>query len=177
MLKGEKILLRAPEPSDVDLLYSWENDNNIWQVSYNSAPVSRFALEQYVLNSHLDIYTTKQLRLMIDNVHDGQTIGSVDLFEFDPEHRRAGIGIYLLDNERQKGKASEALGLMIDYCFDKLSLKQVFCSIAPDNQASIALFTAKGFQHTGTKKSWLFINKKWTDVCFYQLINHEYGQL
>ncbi|MBE0639586.1 MAG: GNAT family N-acetyltransferase [Bacteroidales bacterium] len=170
MKAGQKIKLRALEPSDVDLLYEWENDQRIWHISNTIAPLSRFVLEQYVLNSHLDIFNTRQLRFMIDDSFSGQTIGTADLFDFEPMHRRVGIGIFILESERNKGKASEALNLLIDYCFNTLMVNQVFCNITPDNSESIQLFTKKGFELIGTRKNWLLINNHWTDENMYQLI-------
>ena len=86
MLEGINLKLRALEPSDVDLLYEWENNEKLWHLSNVITPFSRFAMEQYILNSHQDIYTTKQLRLMIDKKDPNQNnpIGSIDLFDFDP---------------------------------------------------------------------------------------------
>ena len=62
----DNIILRAPEPGDIDVLYLWENDPEIWQVSNTITPFSRYILEKYIENAHLDIYQVKQLRLMID---------------------------------------------------------------------------------------------------------------
>jgi len=41
MLRGENINLRALEPSDLDVLYNWENDTSIWKVSQTIAPFSK----------------------------------------------------------------------------------------------------------------------------------------
>jgi len=172
MFTGKNIKLRALEPSDADLLYQWENDHKLWTISNTLAPISRFVLEQYILNSQLDIYQTRQLRLMIDNNTD-DPICTVDLFDFEPAHRRLGIGIYILEKERNKGIASEALDLLIAYCFNTLMVKQIFCNITPDNTNSIALFEKKGFRLIGNKKSWLLINNTWTDEYLYQLINNQ----
>ena len=48
ILKGKRLLLRAVEPSDIDLLYQWENDPLIWKVSNTITPYSRFQIEEYV---------------------------------------------------------------------------------------------------------------------------------
>ena len=42
--------------------------------------------------------------LMIDHIPDGKTVGTIDIFDFDPFHNRAGIGILIADEEyRTKG--------------------------------------------------------------------------
>jgi diamine N-acetyltransferase len=172
-MTGTNIQLRAPEPSDIDLLYQWENDRQIWPVSNTIAPFSRFVLEQYILNSHQDIYTTKQLRLMINLTGEEKTIGTVDLFEFDPGHRRVGLGILINKNERDKGYAKETLDLIIDYCFNTLMVHQIYCNISSENKISLKLFRSKGFEIIGIKKEWLLLNNKWNDEYLLQLINKE----
>jgi len=173
MIKGKNLKLRALEPSDVDLLYTWENDEKIWHLSNTQTPFSRFTLEQYVLNSGEDLYTAKQLRLMIGLVGDPpqKAIGSIDLFDFDPANRRAGIGIMITKNQRNKGYATEALQLLIDYCFNVLNLHQLYCNIGVDNTTSLKLFKKAGFKEIGLKKEWLLFRNNWMDEYILQLIN------
>jgi diamine N-acetyltransferase len=173
MLKSKNIELRALEPSDVDLLYEWENNEELWHLSNTITPFSRFVLEQYVLNSHQDIYTAKQLRLMIDkNEADKKvTIGGIDLFDFDPVNKRAGIGIMIIAQERKKGFASEALNQVIQYCFKTLLLHQLYCNIAIDNKDSYNLFRKHNFELVGLKKDWLIAGKGWKDEYLLQKIN------
>lgn len=174
-MKSDKIRLRALEPDDVELLYEWENDRRIWHLSNTTSPFSRFALEQYVLSTGQDIYSTRQLRLMIDLIEPAdkiRTIGSVDLFEFEPLHMRAGVGILIRNNFRGKGFASEALDLLIGYAFDTLHLHQLYANISADNTDSVNLFTRKGFQCVGTKKEWNRYGASWKDENLYQLITN-----
>lgn len=176
-LRSSEIQLRAPEPSDVDLLYRWENDEELWHLSNTLAPFSRFTLEQYILNNPADIYAHRQLRLMIDLVSgtgaSRQTIGTIDLFEFDPVHQRAGIGILIIDEHRKKGYATKALKMMIKYSFEHLNLHQLFCNIATDNTASLKLFQKLNFQIIGRKRDWLLINNQWKDELLLQLLKSE----
>ncbi len=177
-LKGQNISIRAIEPADIDILYQWENDTETWSVSSTQAPFSHFVLEQYIASAHQDIYTAKQLRLMIDlpptplsNNETGRTIGCIDLFDFEPNHQRAGIGILIADkSDKRKGYASEALEILIEYCFSMLNLHQLFCNIAIDNEASVLLFQKHGFQITGVKKQWIRDGNEFKDELFLQLI-------
>jgi diamine N-acetyltransferase len=170
---GKNILLRAPEPSDIKLLFEWENDKSIWQISNTLTPFSRFVLEQYLMNAHLDIYTTKQLRLMIDRItesHPLKTIGTIDLFDFDATHHRAGIGILICKDEQGKGYASEAIEMIIDYSDNFLQLHQLYCNIASDNTKSLNLFKKHKFEIVGLKKEWLYIHNHWKDEFMLQRI-------
>lgn len=170
-MTGDKIFLRALELSDVQTLYTFENDTSIWNVSDTIIPYSSFALEQYVIEAvNTDIYTSKQLRLVICECSSGKPIGLVDLFDFSPKHLRAYIGILIHTNYRQHGYASEALKLTIDYAFTTLNLHQLACTLIPDNTVSIKLFQKYGFILAGTKREWLRLNDKWIDEQIYQLI-------
>ena len=172
VLENNTISLRAPEPEDLDLLYIWENEPSIWQVSGTLSPFSRFILKQYLEHAGKDIYEVKQLRLMIQLKNNHRPVGAVDLFEFDPHHRRVGIGILIAEpSDRRQGYAREALETMITYCFEVLHLHQVFCNISAENSASIKLFKEAGFKECGRKKDWLFDGNSYQDELLFQKIS------
>jgi diamine N-acetyltransferase len=173
MLNGKTTRLRALEPNDLDLVYSWENDSSIWQLSNTLTPYSKYIIKQFIDNSHQDIFQLKQLRLMIEktNEEEIQTIGTIDLFDFDPMHKRAGIGILIANTkDRKKGYASDALDILIKYSFQTLQLHQLYCNITEDNLDSIKLFQSKGFELIGTKKDWLIYPSGTKNELMFQLI-------
>lgn len=170
-LENDKVSLRAIETEDIDLLYNWENDEETWEVSHTLVPFSKYILALYIKNSDKDIYETKQLRLMIDSPK-GKTVGAIDLFDFDHYNARAGIGLLIYSKEdRSKGYASAALRLVIDYCFKKLKLHQLYANIDTGNEPSIKLFKKLGFEICGTKKDWLLTNAGWKDEYLLRLMN------
>ncbi|MEN9928787.1 MAG: hypothetical protein RLZZ231_708 [Bacteroidota bacterium] len=173
-LKGTNISLRALEPEDLDFIYTIENDETIWHVSNTQTPYSKFLIRQYLENAHQDIYEAKQLRLAIC-AHDSNTvIGLIDLFDFDPVNKRAGVGIVIQSEQhRNKGYGSEALQLMIKYSFVHLQLHQLYANIGTANEASCKLFTTFGFQLIGVKKEWMLHNNHYQDEALYQLINFQ----
>lgn len=171
-LKGENIYLRALEPEDLEFVYQVENDESIWEISHTQTPYSRYLIVQYLENAQQDIYEAKQLRLAVCKNGSFEPIGLIDLFEFDPTNKRAGVGILIRDHEnRSRGIGSETLGLLIAYGFTHLNLHQIFANIDPDNQQSVKLFTKFGFTHIGTKREWNFVRGKYRDESLFQLIN------
>ncbi|HOT88061.1 MAG TPA: GNAT family protein [Bacteroidales bacterium] len=170
---GENLSLRALEPEDINLLYQWENNTSIWHLSNTITPFSRHLLEEYILNSHQDIYTVKQLRLMIVLNKSKEAIGCIDLFDFDPTNMRAGMAILISEEQRNKKYGSEVLSLMIDYCFNTLHLHQLYCNILSNNDASLALFKKVKFSVIGIKKEWVRIQNNWVDEYMLQRINNE----
>lgn len=170
LLCGKKINLRALEPEDLEFLYQIENNESFWEVSHTQTPFSKYLLKQYLENAHLDIYESKQLRLLIEEKSTKKQIGMIDLFDFNPQHKRAGIGILIHPNYQQQGFASEALSLLINYTFSYLHLHQLFANITTDNKNSISLFTKHNFKKVGIKKDWIFSEGIFKDEILFQLI-------
>jgi len=172
ILENRTIGLRTPEPEDLDLMYLWENNTSIWRISGTLVPFSKYILKQYLENAGKDIFETKQLRLIIHLNADHRPVGAIDLFDFDPIHRRAGIGILIAEqSDRRKGYAREALETLMKYCFTVLQLHQLYCNIASGNSDSIKLFTAAGFTAVGEKKEWLFNGKGFESEWLFQCID------
>lgn len=202
-LQGRIVSLRAVEPRDVERLYEWENDVEIWAVSGTTEPFSRAQMERFVERQMegADLLRTGQLRLMIDvrqadglsradgaaenengsmsgNVSGGvsggggfRTVGAVDLFEYDPLNRRAGIGILIYGAEnRRKGYAREALGILCRYAREQLRLHQLWCTVGAGNAASLALFRQAGFVETGVRRDWLWSPEGFLDELLFQKI-------
>jgi diamine N-acetyltransferase len=170
-LIGKILELRALEPEDLEILYKWENDTEIWDLSNRVTPLSKYILKKYLESAHQDIYETKQLRLVIQVGEDSRPIGAIDLFDFDPFHRRAGIGILIAEkSDRRRGYAREALELLIDYAYDTLDLHQLFCHVSHGNKPSQDLFMQAGFEITGSRLDWIWNGERFEDEHFYQLI-------
>jgi len=171
ILQGKLVFLRALELCDVDLLYKWENDPEVWTISNTLKPFSRYTLEEFIRVSVVDIFESKQLRLMINEVKSNNTVGIIDIFEFDPFHLRAGIGILIAKEYRRLGYASESIKLVKEYLFSVLKVHQVFCNILANNQISISLFEKAGFKICGNKKEWILSQEGFVDEYMLQCFN------
>ncbi|MFO7934433.1 MAG: GNAT family N-acetyltransferase [Bacteroidales bacterium] len=179
VLVNRRITLRALEPEDLEILYRWENDTGLWHLSNTLVPYSRYLLKEYLEHSRKDIFELKQLRLIIELNEDRRPVGAIDLFDFDPFHRRAGIGILIAEkSDRRKGYAREALESLKEYVFQVLRLHQLYCNISSNNEESMNLFKAAGFRVAGEKKDWLFNGKGFEDEWMLQCINpvHQAGE-
>ncbi|PNQ72707.1 GNAT family N-acetyltransferase [Hanstruepera neustonica] len=170
-LKGEHIFLRALEPEDLEFIFEIENDENLWELSNTQTPYSRYLIKQYLENAHKDIYEVKQLRLVISD-YNNQTLGLIDLFNFDFKNKRAGLGILIKsEHDRYQGYGKEALKLLINYSFGQLHLHQLFCNISEENHTSLQLFKGQGFVEIGLKQDWNFDGASFKNEYLLQLIN------
>ena len=120
-----QVCLRAMEPEDLDLLYRIENDKTLWDIGATNVPYSRYTLHEYISQTCGDIYTDRQVRLMIDN-EEGETVGIADIVRFDPKHKRAEVGLVIERPYRRRGYASAALLHLCDYALRQLHLHQLY---------------------------------------------------
>lgn len=162
------ITLRAPEQSDVDSIFLWENDPGFSESLPQSAPLSRYQIWEYIKNYQSDPFATRELRMMIYDEALKMVVGHIDMFDFDPVNRRAGIGIYIDESRRREGYAKEALEMFESYVTRTLGMHQLWAYIAIDNTASKALFTGAGFKPAGRLRSWLRRKTEYADALIFQ---------
>lgn len=170
-LQNDRITLRAPEPEDLELLYQWENNPEWWNLGSTLVPFSRYQLKSYIAEAHRDIFDIKQLRLMVDSIEEGKTVGMVDLYDFDPHHQRAGVGVLIDSIYQKKGFGSGTLTLLVTYAFSFLKLHQLYAHISVENEASKKLFTRCNFVQTGVLKDWITTTNGYVDVITMQRLN------
>ena len=170
-MNGQKVHLRAVEPSDLPLLYEWENDVDNWEVSHTMEPYSKALLEKFIETSAQGLYGNRQQRLMVVADSTGETVGAIDIFDFDPQNRRAGIGLLIDQKHRNNGYGFEAVELVKKYLFETVGLHQIYCNIMTNNSFGLKLFQKAGFEICGLKKDWVRTKNKWTDEYTLQIIN------
>lgn len=164
--------LRALELSDLDLLFSLENDPSLWPSSSTRAPYSRVALKQHVLQAtQHDIYALRQLRLVgeVEDRESWKAVALVDLIDFSPEHHRAEVGIVVLPAYRRQGCGIQALQLLADYARSALSLHQLYAYAPTLNVASQSLFAKAGYEEVAILKDWIYYGKTYHSVSFLHL--------
>lgn len=149
------ITLRALEPTDLDTLYRWENEAALWTVSDTIAPYSRKVLWEYIQQNTSDIYSTRSLRLVIEDNTTHNAIGTIDFFNFDPLNNRAELGLFIAPEHRGKGIGREALMLLCDYARNHIGMKQIHITIRQDNSVCLKLFRDYGFNEVGVLKAWV----------------------
>lgn len=168
MLNNGKIKLRALEPEDAVTVFLWENDSSLWQYGNTHAPLSLLQIREYIDAYCGDVFSAKQLRLIIADTQSGEVSGIVDLYDLDPQHRRAGVGIMVDSRKQCRGIGGMALELLAEYAYEELGLHQLWCVTAIDNNPAIRMFERAGFRPCGRLRSWLRIGERYCDALVMQ---------
>ena len=164
-----KLKMRAMEPEDVDTLYDVENNTSLWQYGTANVPYSRSLLRDFVLNTTGDIYTDKQVRLVVEN-DKGVVVGMADLTDFSPKNMRAEVGIVILSQFQGLGYANEVVRMLSDYARSVLLMHQLYAYVDPTNQKCLRALQGNGFQIVATMRHWIRVGEDYHDVVMAQKI-------
>jgi RimJ/RimL family protein N-acetyltransferase len=151
LLRGESVTLRPPREDDVEAAYAW--DRNPELAAWNGRPPIRISLPA-ARRDYLSRWEDPSVKTFIIEARDepngepDRPIGMATLYDFRREGCELGIKIgdkYL----RGRGYASEAVELLLSYCFDTLGLRTVRGSTLSHNVRMQRVFEKSGFVEVG----------------------------
>lgn len=173
-IKGKKILLRAIEFEDADLLQQMINDEEIEQMMWGySFPVARHQQMKWIenLSSEKSVF-----RAIIDV--DGKAIGTIILSDIDMRNGNAEVHIKLANScERGKGYGTDAVSALVSYAFNELRLNCIYCRVKEDNIVSQKMFKKCGFVQDGCLRSRVYRDGRYYDFYEYSILKSEYVKI
>lgn len=167
-INGKNIYLRSLEADDIDFLYQIENDKRFWVLSDTRFPYSRNDLINYISNAKQAIDKVGQYRFVICNEMN-QSVGFIDLFDYNAIHKRAGIGLIIAPEFQHKGYGKAALACLVDYAIETLKLTSLIANVLINNPISMRLFEGQEFKKIRVKKKWIRLEKSYIDEIKYKL--------
>lgn len=169
-IEGKKIILRAIDQKDFQLLLDLINDSETeYMLGGWSFPVSKQMQLDWISSQSND---SKTLRCIIDSIDDNSSIGTVMLTDIGYKNGNAEVHIKISDDgQRGKGYGFDALTTVIDYAFSELRLKCIYAKISTHNTASLSLFTKCGFEKEGILRKRLFKRGEYMDVSVLSILN------
>ncbi|MXW98104.1 MAG: GNAT family N-acetyltransferase [Acidimicrobiaceae bacterium] len=84
--------------------------------------------------------------LAVTDPPSGTVIGEVGLSQLDPVRRAALVGWWIAEDWRGRGRAAEAVRLVVDWALAEGLLEAVMAEIAADNPASVAVARRAGLR-------------------------------
>lgn len=175
-MRGEHIYLRAFKPQDAEAKLKLEKDN-------------REFFEKFSMTRYPDFYTLviqkEIIEIGIEQREEGREesfgifrneddvlVGTISLFQiFRGPLQSAFLGYALDKSQNNKGYATEAVKLIVDYAFRHLHLHRIEAGVMPHNIPSIRVLEKAGFHKEGIAKSNVKINGKWEDHQVLAIIN------
>jgi Acetyltransferases, including N-acetylases of ribosomal proteins len=173
---GKKIILRAIEPDDMDMLQDMVNDPDIeTSVVGWSFPVSKADQIRWYENILNDKST---LRFIIETKSDREAIGMIYFAEIDWKNRSAETGIKLKKNApKRQGYATDAVTTLWQYAFFELQLNRLSFLIMEYNEASIGLHEKCGAVREGIKRNAVYKGGKYHNQYYYGVLKENFEEI
>jgi RimJ/RimL family protein N-acetyltransferase len=170
-LEGERIRLRLISVSDVDgPYYRWMNDPEVTRyLESRFSKNTRPAMRKFVR----DILKNKNILFLAMVLKDGDRhIGNIKLGPINRAHSYADVGILIGEKDCWgKGYATEALGVLSDYAFNRLNLHKLTAGCYAGNVGSAKAFLAAGFVQEGVRKSQYLCEGRYVDALLFGKVN------
>jgi len=157
--------LRVEEKEDLPLIAEWSNSSEFVGEYEPLEQMSRAEIEK-------DYEKPKpEMKWFLIEKKDGGKVGFIG-------HYLIGglwtIGYILVPNERNKGYATEAVKIMVDYLFLSKDIRRVQASINVKNIASQKVIEKNGFKKEGIVRQSYFARGEWRDMLLYSILREEW---
>lgn len=157
--------LRAIEDDDHEFLVELHNDASVLMNITNNSAVT--------MNEHLDwwsmiVAAKDQIRLLFEV--DGKRVGIAKFYDIDTINNTCALGADIHRDLRGVGHAKHLWKLMLDLCFNDLSLHRASLFTASCNHVAKHVYDKLGFKEEGRMVEALFRNGSYHDcICMYML--------
>ena len=175
-LRGKKVILRAIEEEDLEMLRELANDPDYEKMIVGwSFPISKREQREWFGTIQNGL---SRLRYMIETEADG-AVGMIGLQDIDWKNGSAsGLGMRIAKKEiRTKGLATDAWMTLMKYAFDELRLNRVNGSALAFNKASLRVCEKVGFKVEGIQRKAIFKNGEYVDLVFMGCLRSDYEEL
>jgi ribosomal-protein-alanine N-acetyltransferase len=165
-----RLTLRPVYPNDIDFIYTLFKRSETNKYSeFPDIETKKEAIEMY--EKYMKPGNESHFRLIIENLNH-TSMGTIGLYNYSINHRRAEIGYDLLKEYWGLGIMSEAVKAIVEYGFDELNLVRVEATVDTENIGSIRVLEKNGFVLEGCRVMRYYYREKWHDEACYAIIKH-----
>ena len=166
MLQGKNVNLRVVEKEDLPVLLQW--DNNMGFRGEFELPKQESLADLQKLYDNI-----KDSQWFFVEKKEGTKVGFISFFLSAGETE---IGYNTVPNERNKGYATEAIEIIVDYLFLSKSIMRIQAKVNPENTRSWKALERIGFRREGVLRRTCFSHGKWEDDYMYSIIREEWKE-
>lgn len=102
-------------------------------------------------------------------------IGSIGISSIDQNNRHAEIGMAIGNKDYWgKGYGTDAVGMILEYCFNKLQLNKVYLDVWEENKRAIGCYVKCGFKKDGVLRQHVRKNGKYHNKWVMSILQSEW---
>ena len=175
--EGKIIRLRGIEPDDIDFFFDWnletETQRNLDRIWF---PTTRTGQIDWIRKESLHKGENDEYFFVIED-KAGKPVGSISSNSVNKTDGTFRYGIAIMESERNKGYAKEALRIFLNYYFNELRYNKVNASVYEFNESSKVLHEMMEFKKEGQLREVKFTNGKYWDIIIYGMTRTEFNKL
>ncbi len=176
ILHSQRLRLRPINTNDIEAVHALHSMPQTDAFNTLGIPDSIHTTEQ-IVNGWLMQQQENPVRLLvycIELAAAKQFIGLIGLIAGKPNYYSAEVWYKIHPDYWRNGYATEALILLLDFCFAELKLHRVEAGCAVENTASARVLEKAGLSKEGTLRKKIPIRGEWKDNFQYAILEEDY---
>ena len=171
MILGERVRLRALEPSDAEVVSIWYRDHEFSVLDGNIYGDSLESLRAFLKSVGSPSYADATFG--IEN-EEAVLIGMVRLKRGRPEDRRADFGIAIERAYWNRGYGTDATRTILRFAFEEMNLHRISLTVLDYNTRAQRCYEKCGFRVEGRHRQARFRDGRWCDEILMGVLQDEF---
>ena len=173
LFEGDKVRLVVLEDEHIDDIMAGWNDPNLRRFLGGAIPVSRSQEVEWIKSQHQQMKNRTGYVFVIEKTVDDSFIGTVGVSFIDWVSRTAGVGIAIHKSENWgKGYGTEAMQLLIDFCWTQLNLRRLQLTVHAYNERAQKSYEKLGFKRFGLAHKKFYVDGQYHDTHYMELFRN-----
>jgi len=169
-LSSPRIKLEAISQDDVEDVFALYSDEESALLD-DWSPLISIRESKSLISARMEINKRKEGLEYSIKTKANKFIGCCGAFDFDLENMNCSLFYQVLKDYRNKGYATEAVGLICKYCFKSIGIHRLYAYITPGNIASIKVLEKNGFRIEGVLRDMEYYKNQYWDGILMAKIN------
>ena len=174
MLKGEKVVLRAIQREDLEMLCVFNNDLDVELAGGGDPPMPQSLVR---LQAEFDEKAGKGGRdgASFAIEADGNLIGQCALFHFEETGHTCELGIGIGNKEYWgQGYGRDAVQVLLDWAFRYRNLHKVWLTTMGSNERALRCYSACGFVEEGRLRKHVWAAGQYVDLVYMGILREDW---
>jgi RimJ/RimL family protein N-acetyltransferase len=176
ILTGNRLRLTALTPDDAEVIAGWFKNEEFARTLMGSPDILQ-TKDSLLERIH---HTQKSQGMFIFGARTLNTDDLVGLLDIDRifwHFRTCGISMAISPQQWGKGYGTEALSLLLNFCFYEINMYRVELSVFSYNTAAIRLYEKVGFTKEGVSRAFMERNGQRYDDIHYGMLRDEWAKI
>jgi RimJ/RimL family protein N-acetyltransferase len=174
MFEGQKVRLRAYTKDDLSMARSFLNDSEVSIMMRVGIPFPMRPEDEEKWYNSLDANGDKNYGFAIESKKEGQYLGGCGVHGIDSKNHVATVGIFLGREHIGKGYGTDAMQVLVDFCFNEINLNKVKLFVFAFNKRGLKCYQKVGFKIEGKLRQEIFRQGKYHDMLSMGLLRSEW---